>query len=79
MKINIVGLKELRGNIETYISGVEAGKSFTVVRRSKPVFKIVPPEMEEQWETVANFTAVNKNGVSAKKILEELRSLNAKH
>ena len=38
----IIGLKELRENIEEYIGKVEKGKSFVVVRRSHPVFKIAP-------------------------------------
>ena len=77
MKNHIVGLKELRENVEAYISQVDKGKSFVVMRKSKPVFKIVPLESEERWETIADFTKVNKNGVSAKKILKALRTLNA--
>jgi antitoxin (DNA-binding transcriptional repressor) of toxin-antitoxin stability system len=78
MKSNVVGLKELRENIETYISRVKKGASFLVIRKSRPVFKITPPEMEERWETVVDFTTINKDGVSAKKVLRELRELNAK-
>lgn len=77
MKNNILGLKELRENIETYISQVKEGKSFIIMKRSKPVFKIVPPETEERWETAVDFTVINKNGISAKEILKELRKLNA--
>lgn len=77
MKNNLVGLKELRENIETYISQVEEGKSFIIIKKSRPVFKIVPPETEERWETVVDFTAVNRDGVSAKAVLKELRKLNA--
>lgn len=77
MKNNLIGLKELRENIETYISKVEKGKSFVVIKKSKPVFKIVPPEAEEHWETAVDFTVINKNGISAKEILKELRKLNA--
>lgn len=77
MKNTIVGLKELRENINTYIAEVRKGKSFIVVRKSKPVFKIVPSESEEQWERVADFTRVNKYGVPAATILKELRKLNA--
>lgn len=77
MKKNIVGLKELRTNIENYISKVERGRSFIVVKKSKPIFKIVPPETEEQWETVVDFTAINKDGLPAKEILKSLRKLNA--
>lgn len=77
MKNTIVGLRELRENINTYIAEVRSGKSFIVVRKSKPVFKIVPSESEEQWETVADFTRVNKRGIPASAILKELRKLHA--
>ena len=79
MKINILGLKELRENMQKYASRVEEGESFIVVRKSKPVFKMVPPESEEQWETIADFTKINKNGVPAKEVLKALRKLNAHH
>lgn len=74
---NIIGLKELRENMENWINQIQKGKSFMVIRKSRPVFKIVPPETEEQWETVIDFTMLNKNGISADKILRELRKLNA--
>lgn len=77
MQNSIVGLKELRENINSYISQINKGRSFMIVRKSKPLFKIVPPETEEQWETLVDFTAINKNGISGKKILTELRKLNA--
>ncbi len=78
MKTNILGLKELRENMQKYASRVERGESFVVVKKSKPVFKLVPPEMEEEWETVVDFTKINKNGVDAKRVLRELRKLNAR-
>lgn len=76
MENTIVGLKELRGNINTYISKVKKGDSFIVVRKSKPLFKIVPLDLENQWETIVDFTEINKDGVAAKEILKELRKLN---
>lgn len=77
MKKTIVGLKELRENLETYIHRAKKGDSFTVVRRSKTVFKIVPPEAEELWETVVDFTTMHKEGIPARRILKELHKLNA--
>ena len=77
MKTHILGLKELRENMQKYASLVERGESFIVVKKSKPLFKLVPPESEEQWEMVADFTKINKNGIAAKTILKELRKLNA--
>ncbi len=69
----IVGLKELRENIGEYIAAVNKGKSFMVVRRSEPVFKIVPPADEEGlWETVLDFTKIKKGGVSLSQILSRL-------
>lgn len=78
MKNTTVGLKELRENMGNWINQIRKGRSFLVVRKSKPVFKIVPPETEEQWETVVDFTAIGKDGISAKTILKELRKLNAR-
>lgn len=77
MRTNILGLKELRENMQKYASLVEGGKSFVVVKKSKPLFKMVPPELEEEWEMVADFTKINKNGVDARRVLRELRKLNA--
>ena len=73
VKKSIVGLKELRENIDTYIGEIRKGRSFTVVRRSKPVFKISPPEEDESlWEPVIDFTKVKKGGVPIADILSRL-------
>ena len=67
----------MRLNIQKYASLIEEGESFVVVRKSRPIFKIVPPESEDQWEAVVDFTKINKNGVAVKEILKELHKLNA--
>lgn len=69
---NIIGLKELRQNASNYIAEVKKGKSFIVVKRSKPVFKISSPESEEGWETVFDFTSIKKGGVPINKLLSRL-------
>ncbi len=70
---NLIGLKKLRENTNMYIAEVQKGKSFIVVRRSKPVFKLSPPDEEmEQWERVIDFTTVKKGGISIKDILSRL-------
>lgn len=38
----IIGLKELREQTNEIITRVEKGESFTVVKRSKPVFRLSP-------------------------------------
>lgn len=64
MSNGIVGLKELRENLETYISQVKKGRSFIVVKRSKPVLKISSPEEESDlWEAVIDFTKIKKGGI----------------
>jgi len=76
---NIIGLKELRENADTFISQVEKGRSFIVVRRSRPIFKIVPPdETDNTWETVIDFTKFYKDGIPARQLLKKLRALNGK-
>ena len=80
MKTQILGLKELRENVQKYASRIKKGESFVVVKKSRPLFKISPVEEEENegpWETVVDFTKINKKGVDARKILSALRKLNA--
>ena len=77
-KHNIVGVKELRQNLDKYISQISKGKTFTVVRRSKPVFKISPIDVwgdEGVWETVLDFQKINAEGVAAKDVLKALRRI----
>lgn len=75
----IIGLKELRENVDAYVSQIERGRSFTVVRRSRPLFRIVPPDEDEGlWETVVDFTKFYKNGIPARDLLKKLRVLNGK-
>ena len=69
----IVGLKELRENIETYISKVREGDSFIVVKKSKPVFKISPADDDQElWESVIDFTKIKKGGVPIADLLSRL-------
>lgn len=75
MKNTIIGLKELRENMDSYISQVEKGKSFVVVRKSKPVFKLMP--LDEwgdggMWEKVVDFTKIKKGGVPLTDILSKI-------
>lgn len=75
IKTPIVGLKELRENMGSYISAVEKGRTFTVVRKSKPIFKLSPIDEwgdEGIWETIVDFTKIRKGGIPAKEILKYL-------
>jgi prevent-host-death family protein len=75
-KNNIVGLKELRENMEIYISRVNDGESITVFRRSTPLFKLTPIETDETgWETVIDFTKETGNGISGKTLLATMKKM----
>jgi antitoxin (DNA-binding transcriptional repressor) of toxin-antitoxin stability system len=70
---SIVGLKELRKNIDTYINAVAKGRSFIVVRKSRPVFKISAADEDDGlWESVVDFTKIRKGGVPISDILSRL-------
>ena len=75
---NIIGLKELRENTGGYIKQVKLGRSFLVMRRSKPVFRVEPVDEwgdEGQWETVVDFTKIRKSGEPIKAVLKALKSI----
>ena len=72
MKDTIIGLKELRENMSEYINQVKNGDSFTVMRKSQPVFKISPPDEEDAWERVIDFTKVKNGGVAIDDLLSRL-------
>lgn len=77
-KSSIVGLKELRENMETYISRVDKGESITVLRRNVPIFRLSPIESDDElgWESIIDFTKINPQGVPGKDVLKALRKLN---
>ena len=78
MKNSIIGLKDLRENTESYINKIKKGKSFVVVKKSKPVFKITPVDEwgdEGIWETVVDFREINPGGVPLGEIRKALKSL----
>lgn len=69
----IVALKDFRLNAQTYIDKVSRGESFVVIKRSRPAFRMEP--IEDQWETVVDFTKINKGGVPAKDVLKAVDEL----
>ena len=75
----IIGFKDLRENADKYINAVGRGVEFTVVRRSKPIFKMVPVDEwgdEGNWETIADFRDKNGKGIEAGKLLKLLEKIN---
>jgi len=69
----VIGLKELRANMETYIKRVEKGESLTVTRQSTPLFVICPVDEEGRWETVIDFVKETGKGMPMEELLESLK------
>lgn len=69
---NVIGVRELRENLDTYARKAQRGSSFVVMRKTKPLFAIVPIEHEEQWETVVDFTSIRKGGIPLEEVLSAL-------
>lgn len=75
-KSKLISVKQLRENMPTYLAEIAKGKSFTVLKRSKPVFLMTPilgDDEEEGWETIADFREINPEGVPFKDVLKVLR------
>ena len=74
-----ISIKNLRENLSDVADKAENGKCFTVVRRSKLSFKIVPftSDADEKWETVVDFTeGGKKSGVKIDDALKVLKKMN---
>jgi len=74
MKNAIIGLKELRENMDSYISQINKGRSFVVVRKSKPVFRLAPLDAwgdDGVWKKVVDFTKIKKRGMPLNDVLSK--------
>ena len=69
-----VSLKELREQFPKYIEAISRGQSFTVVKRSKPIFQLSPISDEGDWQTIVDFTSIRDKGVDADEVLTALES-----
>ena len=67
-----VSLKELREQFPKYIEAIANGQSFTVVKRSKPIFQLNPISDEGSWQTIVDFTELDDKGVDADALLAAL-------
>jgi prevent-host-death family protein len=69
-----VSLKELREKFPKYIEAISKGQSFTVVKRSKPIFQLNPISDGGVWQTIADFTTIKDKGVDADEVLTALEA-----
>ena len=61
--------------MDKYIKQTQQGRSFTVIKQSKPVFNITPIDEGGVWEEVIDFTRVKKGGVPIDEVLGALQKL----
>lgn len=69
---SLIALKDLRLNMDKYAKEVKAGKSFIVLKQSKPLFKLSPVNEDSDWEEVINFAKIKKGGVNIDELLASL-------
>ena len=69
---SLIALKDLRLNMDKYTAAVKAGKSFIVLKQSKPIFKLSPVDEDARWEEAVNFTKIKKGGVDIDELLKAL-------
>lgn len=78
---NIISVKDLRLNLQKYADKAQKGKSFLVVKRSRPIFQIMPidevDEVEDAkgWKAIVDFTKIRKGGVPIDKVIDSLGKL----
>lgn len=79
-KSSIVGLKELRENMEVYIKKVNKGESVTVFRKNVPLFRLAPidEDYDGKWETVVDFVKEFGEGIPAEELLESMKKYGQK-
>ena len=70
----VIKLKDLRTNLDRYLSKLDKVEGFTVIRRSEPIFNISPVKnsVDELWEPVIDFTRLKKGGIQINDILSRL-------
>ena len=69
--MTIIGLKDLRQNVDKYSKKIQKGESFIVMKRSLPLFKISPVN-EGTWEVLIDFTNIKKGGIDIEVLLNRL-------
>jgi len=58
--------------MQKYADLARRGRSFVVVKQSKPLFRIAPLKDEGRWEEVADFTSIRRGGIQLDELLKRL-------
>ena len=69
---NIISLKDFRLNVQKFADKTKKGKSFLIVKQSKPLFRVSPVEDDGLWEEAVDFTKIKKGGVNIADVLKRI-------
>jgi hypothetical protein len=83
--ITIIKSRDLRNDMQKVADAVAKGKSFLVMKQSKPLFKVTKPDVDEwgdegHWKTMIDFRdAGYPNGIPADELLEIMKKFDKDH
>lgn len=66
-----ISLKDFRDQLLAIIERVRRGESFLVMKRSTPVFRVMPSE-DPEWEIIEDFTKGQRGGIDVSDLLMRL-------
>ena len=77
-----IAIKDFRNNISSIADKVQKGQEFIVLRHSKPAFKVVQVDVDDDddgsWETLIDFTdGGKKRGVPVEDVLKAFKRLDS--
>ena len=73
--MNYLQFTTLRNSAKEYFDEVEKGKSFVIIRKGKPIAKVIPftePEKIPTWKRPINRVTL-KSGIDSSVILRQIR------
>jgi prevent-host-death family protein len=75
-----ISLRDFRKNAQQVIDAVEKGKTFTVIKHSRPVLKLSKPDLDEwgekgRWTSVGDFREIFPKGVSVDELLDAMKEI----
>ena len=79
MNTTIIKSRDLRDNMQAVADAVARGKSYLVMKQSKPLFRIVKADVDEwgdegNWTTIVDFEKDDITIDEFTRILEEVRN-----
>lgn len=70
--MHTIGLKELRINTKKYVDIIRKGGHVVVMRRTRPLFIMIPCYDEKtEWKIVTDFTKIKRGGILLEDVLQE--------